>query len=137
MVEVEKDKDTEVVKLWFIDLDWYKQNNRSFSISAQSCLCPKCAEQLIREGKKISAAALISRVKGCCSHDPAFITDRRPILESIFRFFLANGNQPLALEEVGKQLSERRGGNTYCTAAKILSCILENDCYYGLRPANG
>ncbi|GAI17594.1 unnamed protein product, partial [marine sediment metagenome] len=27
---------------WFIDLDWLEQNNRSFLVLAQGCLCPKC-----------------------------------------------------------------------------------------------
>ncbi len=129
-------KDTEEAKtLWSIDLDWYKQNNRSFTTLVQSCLCPGCAGLLGKGGEEISAGTLLLRVRDCCSHDPAFITDRRPILESVFRLFLANGNQPLTLEEVGKQLSERRGGYTYGASPDILARILANDQYYGLHPA--
>jgi len=115
---------------WFIDLDWFQQNNRSFSALAQHCLCPKCRERLKGE---ISAADLVTTIKDCCSKTPGFITGESPILESIFRLFLANGNQPLDLEELGRQVGEWRGGDTYRASAEILSRLLKNDQYYGLR----
>ncbi len=120
---------------WFIDLDWYQQNNRSLSALSKSYLCPKCTKQLRAEEKEISVDKLLPAIKDCCSHEPGFITDQLPIMESAFRFFLANGNQPLDLEELSKQLSERRGGDTYRTSAEILTRLLENDQYYGLRQA--
>jgi len=117
---------------WCIDLDWLEQNNRSFLVLARGCLCPKCRERL-GEGKgKISAADLISNIRDCCSQTPGFITDRLPVLESIFRLFLANGNQPLDLEEMVKQLSEWRGDSRR-TPAEVLSRLLKNERYYGLR----
>jgi len=118
---------------WFIDVDWYVQNNRSLYTLAQSYLCPDCTKQLSKEGKEISVDALLSTIKDCCSHAPGFITDHLPILESVFRFFLANGNQPLDLEELGEQLSEWRGGDTYRTSADILFRLLSIEQYYGLQ----
>jgi len=118
---------------WFIDLDWYQQNNRSISALAQSYLCPNCAKQLSTEGKEKSADVLLSTIKDCCSHAPGFITDQLPILESVFRFFLASGNQPLDLEELGKQLSEWRAGDPYRTSPEILYRLFMNERYYGLR----
>jgi hypothetical protein len=123
------------VQRWFIDLDWLEQHNRSFFALAQGCLCPKCSQRL-KEGKKqISAAKLLSNIKNCCSQTPGFITDKAPILDSIFLLFLANGNQPLDLEELGKHLSKWRGGDTYRTSVEILSRLLESDQHYGLRQA--
>ena len=119
--------------LWFIDLDWYQQNNRSFSALAEHCLCAKCREQLKASKGEISVADLLATIKDCCSKTQGFITERLPILESIFRFFLANGNQPLDLEELGRQLKEWRAGDTYRTSVEILSRLLNNDQYYGLR----
>jgi len=121
----------QVTPRYFIDLDWYQQSSRSFPALAQSYLCPKCRERL-GEGEILSVD-LIAAIRDCCSKTPVFITRQLPILESIFRLFLANGNQPLDLEELGKQLSEWRGGYTYCTSAEILSRLLGNDQYYGLR----
>ena len=115
---------------WFIDLDWYQQNNRSFFALAKNCLCPKCQRRLKEE---ISAADLLTAIKDCCSKTPDFITGRLPILESVFRLFLANGNQPLNLEELGGQLNEWREGDTYRTSAEILPRLLSSDQYYGLR----
>ena len=121
----------QVTPRWFIDLDWYRQNNRSFLALAQSCLCPKCREQL-KEGE-ISSNDLLSTIKDCCSKTSGYITGKLPILESIFRLFLANNNQPLDLEKLGKQLREWRGGDTYRTSVEILSRLLSSDRYYGLR----
>ena len=120
----------QVSQRWFIDLDWHQQSNRSFFALAQGCLCPKCQEWLKGE---ISAADLLTTIKDCCSKTPDFITGSLPILESVFRLFLANGNQPLDLEELGRQLSEWRGGDTYRTSAEILSRLLASDQHYGLR----
>ena len=120
---------------WFIDLDWYRQNNRSFFALVQGCLCPKCRKQLKVVEGEISVDELLSNIRDCCSKTPSFISSRLPILECIFRLFLANNNQPLDLEELGGQLSEWRGGDTYCTSVEVLSRLLENDRYYGMRQA--
>jgi len=130
LVDKEDTNTNQVSPRWFIDLDWHQQNKRSFLVLAQGCLCPKCQKRLKRE---ISAADLLATIKKCCSKTPDFITSKLPILESIFRLFLANGNQPLDLEELGGQLSEWRGGDTYRTSAEFLSRLLASDQYYGLR----
>ena len=130
----EEDISTDQVKpCWFIDLDWYQQNNRSFPVLAQSYLCPKCCKRLEAEEKEASVAELLSAIRDCCSKTSGFITPQLPILEGIFRLFLASGNQPLDLEELGKQLSEWRSGDTYGTSAEILFRLLESDQYYGLK----
>ena len=118
---------------WFIALDWYRQNNRSFLTLARSGMCPKCNERLKEGEGEISASDIFTTIKDCCSHVQGYISGELPILESIFRFFLANGNEPLDVEELGKQLSECRDGDTYRTSAEILSRLLESDQYYGLR----
>ncbi len=115
---------------WFIDLDWFQQSNRSFLALTRGCLCPGCRERLKGE---VVAADLLTAIQDCCAKAPDFISGELPILESAFRLFLANGNQPLDLEELGRQLSEWRGGDTYRTSAEILSRLLGNDQYYGLR----
>lgn len=118
---------------WCIALDWFPQNNRSISASVQGYLCPKCAKQLSAKGKENAPDTLMATVQDCCSHAPDFITSQSPILDSVFRLFLANGNQPLELEELGNQLSELRGGDPYRTSPAILFRILKNDQYYGLQ----
>ena len=118
---------------WFINLDWYQPNNRSFSILAGRCLCNKCRKRLQAEDKEIPAEKLLEAIKDCCSKETRFITSELPILESIFRLFLANGNQPLDLEELSKNLLEWRGGDTRRASVEVLSRLLGNERYYGLR----
>jgi len=132
-VDIEDINSDQVRLRWFINLDWYQSNNRSFFTLAQNCLCPKCRQQLKVEEGEIAAADLLKAIKNCCSREPGFITGGLPILESIFRLFLANGNQPLDLEELGEQLSERRGR----TSVEMLSRLLGSDRYYGLGQVAG
>lgn len=132
-MDVEDISTEQVQSQWCIDLDWYQSNNRSFLTLAQGCLCPACRKRLkVDEGEALEADVLVA-IKDCCSKTAEFITSELPILESIFRLFLANGNQPLDLEELGRQLSERRGGDATRTSVEVLSRILESDRYYGLR----
>lgn len=118
---------------WFLDFDWYQQNNRSLFTLTRHCLCHMCRERLGAGETEVSISDLLAAIRDCCSQDPEFITSRLPILESVFRLILANGNQPLDIEELGSQLRERLGGDTYRTSPEILSRLLSNDRFYGLR----
>ena len=117
---------------WSIDLDWFQQNNRSLFALVQGCLCPKCSKRLEMGKGEVLATDLLANIRDCCSKAPGFITYQLPILESIFRLFLANGNQPLGLEELKGQLNEWWGGDVYRISLESLSRLLSNDQYYGL-----
>lgn len=117
---------------WFIELGWFQQNNRSFSVLAQNYLCAKCSKRLARQGKEIPDEKLLATIKDCCAQSPDFINYKLPILESVFRLFLSNGNEPLDLGELGRQLNERLGGDSYRTSSDILGKLLRRDNYYGL-----
>jgi len=136
-MDVEDIGTEQVQSQWCIDLDWYQSNRRSFITLAQECLCPECRKRLKIEEGEVSVADVTSSIKDCCSKAPEFITGELPILESIFRLFLANGNKPMDLEEIGNQLSERRGGDATRTSVEVLSRVLESDRYYGLRQVEG
>lgn len=125
----------QAARRWFIDLDWLEQNNRSLVVLATNCLCPSCRQRLWGGGGVISAAEIMTSVKDCCSRAPEFITGKLPVLESVFRLLLANGNQPLELAELEKHLVERRGDVPHRTPEGSLARLLESDRYYGLRLA--
>ena len=117
---------------WFIDIDWFSQNSRAFSALAWGCLCSTCRQRLKVEQEEIATGDLLATVRDCCSRTPDFISGELPVLESIFRLFLASGNLPLDLEELSRQLGEWRGGDSYRTSPEILSRVLNSDQYYGL-----
>jgi hypothetical protein len=114
-----------------IDLDWYDQNNRSFAYATRSSLCAKCKHKI--EGKGMPPRKIITMIKDCCSDETGFINNRQPILESVFRAFLSNGNKPLDVEELSRPLAELRGGDTSRTAPQVLSRLLQKEDYYGIR----
>ena len=120
---------------WFIDIDWLERNDRSFPALAERCLCSDCRKRLRDSRGRLSDDELFATVRDCCSGAPGFISGATPIMESAFRLFLANGNQPLDLIELGRQLSDWRGVDTYRTSVEILSRLLRHDRYYGIRPA--
>ena len=103
---------------WFIDLDWYQQNGRSFATLAQG---------------EISEAELVANIRDCCSKLPDFITGELAILAIIFRLFLANGNEPLTLVGLSRGLSKWLVSDTYRTSAEFLSRLLKDERYYGIR----
>ena len=117
-----------------IDFTWYKENNRSFAALAHSRLCPACRGKL--KAAKTSEKALVRTIKGCCSQIPGFITPKQPILESVFRIFLGNGNELLTLEEIRQQLEEH-WGEGFGLAPEVLGRVLDNESYYGLRQIPG
>ncbi|MFC1892506.1 hypothetical protein ACFLYR_00485 [Chloroflexota bacterium] len=122
---------------WFIDLDWFPENSSSFFILVRSRLCFACRERLGDTPGEIPADEMVATISKCCSKTAGFINGELPIMESIFRILVANGNQPLYPEELSLQLGEWRGEDSYRTSPEILSRLLESDRYYGLRSEQG
>ena len=59
-----------------------------------------------------------------------------PTLEAIFRIFLANGNQPMTLEQVREQLAEwcpGGGCQWLLLPQEMVERLVQNDSHYGLR----
>jgi len=128
----EQDLGIDEIRLrYFIDLDWYQQQERSFATLAESRLCPTSR----KKEKTKSEAALLRTIRQCCSKRDGFITPNMPLLEMIFRLLLANGNQPLELEQMQEQLQKWLGdtSNSRDLSVPKLKRILSNDQYYGLR----
>ena len=128
----EQDLGIDEIRLrYFIDLDWYQQKERSFATLAESRLCPTSR----KKEKTKSEAALLRTIRQCCSKRDGFITPNMPLLEMIFRLLLANGNQPLELEQMQEQLQKWLGdtSNSRDLSVPKLKRILSNDQYYGLR----
>ena len=126
----------ESAQKWAVNLEWLAANNRSLSIMAKGSLCAKCRKKLKIDEGEAKAGDVLKAVKNCCAKSPDFITSGMPLHESIFRVFLANGNQPLTLDQISNQLNDRRGIDAYRTSATVLSRLLRHDQHYGLRVAS-
>lgn len=118
---------------WAISLDWLDSNNRSATMLISEHLCPDCTSRLNSEEKEPSPEELISIIQNCCSNNPDFISYKLPVMESVFRLFLGNGNQSMGLNEVVQQLSQLRGGDSYRTSPEALLRLLKSDRYYGFQ----
>jgi hypothetical protein len=118
---------------WAIDLSWLQANNRSLATLAKGAVCGKCRKKLKIDHAEVKASDLLKSVKTCCSKSPGYITSTLPIQESTFRVFLANGNEPLTLEELSNQLSQYRGSDAYGMSSSMLTRLLSHDEHYGLR----
>lgn len=131
----EQEQEQEVVEIqprYFIDLNWYKEQGRSFAALATSRLCSVSR----KKEKSKSDTSLLRVIKQCCSKREGFVTPTMPLLEMVFRLLLANGNQPLGLDQIQEQLQKYLGD----TSVKDISLprlkrIIDNDRYYGLKQA--
>ncbi|MDP2920400.1 MAG: hypothetical protein Q8O43_09325 [Dehalococcoidia bacterium] len=119
---------------WAINLDWLKAHDRSLTTMATGALCPRCRRKLKTDRGEAKTSDLFKSAKSCCSKTPDYITPGLPLQESAFRVMLANGNQPLTLEELGNQLNDRRGIDVYRTSPVVLSRLMRNDRHYGFQP---
>jgi hypothetical protein len=158
-MELEYTEDTAIAsdsdERFFIDTNWYDENDLSFNDVVQSRMCAQCQARLGEETeerlpvvdrktgrvtyevRKVEYGSRpISIVRDCCSRKSAYISPDMPVLESIFRIMLANANQPMELAHVREQLRE------WCPTGRcqwlvmpeeVLRQVLVGDRYYGLR----
>jgi len=131
-LEVEELIDNQEEQRYFIASAWLEENNRSFITIAWYCLCPACSKRLESELEAVTPDSLLGTIKDCCSKAPNFIASKLPILEAIFRLFLANGNQPLSVREIATRLGAYRVGLPPLSH-RTLSRLLEKDNHYGIR----
>jgi len=117
---------------YFIDMNWYQDNDRSFTMLTASRLCPSSQKKKIPK----SETALLKTIADCCSKQEDYITPNMPLLEMVFRLFLANSNQPMNLGRIQEELQQRLSASAEPRDVSIpkLKRILDNDRYYGLRP---
>jgi hypothetical protein len=123
-----------------IDLTWWERQNRDIRVFLQDILCKECREELgsLSEERVVDMidpeTAEIQRVdaaweaiRACCSLRPGYISMDTPLLESIFRVFLANGNKPLSVRELHERLNKK-------PAETILRLLTKGPVYLGIRP---
>lgn len=111
---------------YYVDLQWLEENQLSFATLVERCLCSR--HQALARKKPEAVLATIAR---CCSQDEGYLSQRLPLLESIFRLVLAKGNQPVSAEALAAELALRRGESL--DGAKVARLLASEPRYYGLR----
>jgi hypothetical protein len=122
-----------------IDFDWWIQSDRDWRVYLQNLLCPEhqIAFADFKEGEMVDwvdgETAEVQQVDGLqhvlithCAKEEGFITDRTALVDAVFRLFLANGNDPMTINELGERLRK--------PPLIILKTLSGGRVYRGLRP---
>lgn len=117
--------------LWHIDLDWVEQNCRSLFPLVRQRLCSRCQRRMSKG--EHSFEDYMKAIQGCCSEQEDYISVQLPLMECVFRLLLANGNETMNLDDLSRQLGERRGGDSGRTSKAVLKRLIGSDTYYGIR----
>lgn len=140
---------------YFVDPQWYEERAMVFSVVAQGRLCYSCAGKLgsfVEERypvidpktKRVTfefrrvpyAANPLPIIRDCCSRARDYITPETPLLEAIFRVFLANGNQPMTVAAVREHLLTYLPEMAALRSdypVEMLERLIRADRAYGLR----
>jgi hypothetical protein len=105
---------------YHIDYTWWEKSNRDLRIYLHSHLCPEHQEVFAGFGELEQIdwidprTAEVRKVDGLehtlhshCSLQPDYITPSTPLVNAVFRIFLANGNSPLTAEELASRIGRR------------------------------
>jgi hypothetical protein len=124
---------------WHIDYRWWDKEGRDLRVYLRSHLCLE--HQAIFQshlgleemdwvdpdtGEVRRVDGLQHTLRTHCSQQPEYLTSRTPLVDAVFRVFLANGNAPLTARELADRLS--RNPDT------ILQTLSGMRVYKGLRP---
>lgn len=123
-----------------IDMEWWEENHRDIRVYILDMLCPECrlAHPTVdntsevdwvdeETGEVTRVDSLWHSLRTCCSKRPNYITPDMPIIEAVFRTFLANGNKPLSVKELYELLDRR-------PPEVILRILTAGTIYMGIRP---
>ena len=121
-----------------IDFDWWMQHDSNWRIYLKTCLCP---DHQTAYGDSINSTnidwvdpktAEVHVVDGLqqtlmthCARQLGFISNELPLVDSVFRVFLANGNSPLSAVDLGQSIGR---------PAETILRTLTGQVYRGLRP---
>ena len=124
---------------YHIDFNWWKIHDSNWRIFLMSCLCQE-HQKIFQDKPDLSMidrvdpeTAEVHQVDGIqsvlmdhCVKDPNFINFNTAMVDSIFRVFLSNGNQPLS----PKGLSDKIGK----PPELILRTLSGATVFKGIRP---
>ena len=124
-----------------IDMSWWKLRNRGIRLHMKEALCDECridyaggadpgeidwVDEVTGEVTRVDGLA--QEIRTCCSLKADYISPNTPIVDAVFRTFLANGNRPLSIQELYEILDRR-------PPATLLRLLTAGPVYMGIRPA--
>lgn len=123
-----------------IDLRWWERQRRDIRILMRDLLCAECRETVgsLSESRTVDVVdpdtaevtqvdVIWEAIRACCSSRPDYITMDTPLLDSIFRVFVANGNKPLSVRELYARLDKT-------PPETMLRVLTKGQVYLGIRP---
>jgi hypothetical protein len=121
-----------------IDYSWWERSSEDLRMYLLGHLLPEQRERLLQsdeqrivdyidpETGEVFQLDELGLAIQIAAEDPNFISPQTSLVDSIFRVFLANGNEPMTPRE----LSERTGR----PASTILKTLSGGQIYKGIRP---
>ena len=122
-----------------VDFDWWKSQDRNWRSSLATFMCPTHQELFARStdeqemdlvnpetGEVTRGDGFLQTLVDHCARQEGFISADAPLVDSVFKVFIVNRNQPLDAIE----LAERVGR----PADIILRTIGTTRVYKGIRP---
>jgi hypothetical protein len=145
----------EALPRYHVDTTWFAENGLSFDDIARMRLCETCLAKagtvteervaVLDEKSGKSKFEMHSTTYGSdpvrvirehCGRVKNYVHRDMPSLEAIFRVYLANGNDPLSLDQVREHLAEwcpGGGCQWLLLPMDTLDRLVRNDAFYGLR----
>ena len=125
-----------------IDMDWWRAQDRDIRVYIRELLCDACravyAESLLSDdevdwvdeetGEVSRVDGLWHTIRSCCVGKPGYITPTTPMIDAVFRTFIANGNMALSAQDIYEAL-DRRPARTWLR-------MLTAQVYMGIRPVH-
>jgi len=122
-----------------VDLEWWKLQDRNWRNSLVLFLCPEhqalfahaTDEQEMdlvnpETGEVTRGDGLIRTLVEHCAKQEGFISPNAPLVDSVFKVFIINDNQPLTAVELAERIGK--------SADIILRTIGTTRVYKGIRP---
>lgn len=125
-----------------IDYGWFERTNTDLRLEILSQLSPEQRDRLSQGSEETKLLDFVDPASGevtqvdalgleiqVAASDPNFINPQTSVIDSVFRVFLANSNQPLTPAELAERLSR--------PPKTILGAISGRQVYKGIRPVSG
>ena len=122
-----------------VDLEWWKLQDRNWRNSLIAFLCPEHQELFAQAtdaqemdlinpetGEVTRGDGLVHILIEHCAKQEGFISPNAPLVDSVFKVFIINGNQPLNANELAEIIGK--------PADTILRTIGTTRVYKGIRP---